>query len=69
MEKASATEAPAIFTLTSALSLLATLVLLGAAYWVSNLYLPRNASGKIRVLAVWHLFDVMLMLSVSLSDC
>lgn len=58
MEKAALSEAPEIFTVTSAVSLLATLILLGAAYWVSTIYLPRNGSGKIKVLAVWHLFDV-----------
>jgi len=51
-------DAPAFFTVTSAVSLLAVIVLLGIAYSASVRYLPKNATTTIRVLAIWHLFDV-----------
>jgi len=51
-------DAPAFFTLTSAVSLIAVLALLGIAYSASARFLPKNATTTIRVLAIWHLFDV-----------
>lgn len=58
-------EEPSFFTLTSALSLLAVLVLLGIAYGTTSAYLPTNATNKIRFLAIWHLFDVSQPLATS----
>jgi hypothetical protein len=59
MEKTSMLEEePSFFTVTSAVSLLAVLLLLSVAYGASNRYLPRNAPTTIRALAIWHLFDV-----------
>ena len=53
-----ATDAPpSIFTLTTVLSLLATLAILLIAYAASIRLLPQNTSGKLRGLYVWHLAD------------
>ena len=55
----SATTSPVIDS-TTIISLSATLLMLGTAYFLSNRLLPTAASNKTRVLFVWHAFDSMI---------
>jgi len=50
---------PSPFTLTTVLSLLATLAILLTAYGASLRLLPTDTSGKLRGLYIWHLSDAL----------
>ena len=55
----SSSSPPELFTLTTILSLLSTLAILGTAYAASLRLLPANAGGKLRGLYIWHLADAL----------
>ncbi|QIX01004.1 hypothetical protein AMS68_006521 [Peltaster fructicola] len=53
-------EGPQIISTTTVLSLLSTVAILAAAYFVSLQLLPCTASAKVRFLFVWHAFDALI---------
>ena len=62
-----ASDDPQIISLTTVLSLLSTLAILATAYLSSYRLLPRTASGKARVLFIWHAFDALIHLILEAS--
>ncbi len=49
-----------VIDLTTILSLISTLAILGTAYLASTHFLPASASTKTRVLFIWHAFDSLI---------
>ena len=60
----SAGSEPAIFSLTSLLSLAFVLLLCTAAYTLNVICLPRNVTTKIKALFLWHAFDAFVHLTL-----
>ncbi|KAF9005424.1 Emopamil-binding protein [Cyathus striatus] len=57
------TEAPTIFTLTSALSLAGVTLVGSLAYMGANLFLPKNARWQDRYTFIWLAFDALIHFS------
>ncbi|MCJ1232923.1 hypothetical protein MMC14_000877 [Varicellaria rhodocarpa] len=58
---------PTLYSLTTFLSLLATILILLTAYLASTTLLPKATSTKLRVLYIWHLFDALIHLTLESS--